>query len=59
MDRELNDFDSGVGFNRRSGSLSGFSLCGSAIRGTRPRPEEAWKGPGDTGSPGGSKLVVF
>ena len=32
MDRELNDFGSGVGFGSTSGSLSGFSLCGSAIQ---------------------------
>ena len=32
MDRELNDFGSGVDFARTSASLSGFSLSGSAIR---------------------------
>ena len=32
MDRELNDFGFGVGFGSTSGSLSGFSLCGSAIQ---------------------------
>ena len=43
MDREVNDLRSGVRFNRRSGSLSGFSLCASAIRGHR----------GDKATPGG------
>ena len=32
MDRELNDFGSGVGFARTAGSLSGFSLGGSTTR---------------------------
>ena len=35
MDRELNDFGSGLSFNNTSGSLSGFFLHGSDIRENR------------------------
>ena len=59
MDREVNDLRSGVRFNRRSGSLSGFSLCASAIREHRgDKATPGGGGPGDPGSPGGSKMLV-
>ena len=32
MEHKLNDYASGVGFDRNNESLSGFSLCGSTIQ---------------------------